>query len=455
MMKTYPEYKQTNIKGVDEIPLQWNPMRFRHLFTIGRGLGITKENLQETGIPCVNYGEIHSKYGFELDVQKHPLKCVSEEYLSSSPNSLLNKGDLVFADTSEDLEGSGNFTQLVSEDTTFAGYHTVIARQLKNHDDRFIAYALDSEYCRNQIRGAVKGVKVFSITQAILKDVSIILPEHNVQRYISSYLDKNTARIDSLISEKQNFIKLLQEKRQALISHVVTKGLNPNVEMKDSGVEWIGLIPESWNATPLKYIITTRKGVAFKSDDFCDSGIPLVKASDIKNKSIRTPKVFLPLEFKYYYPAAILKTNELILSTVGSTPDVKNSAVGQIGLVPENIDGALLNQNTVVFSAKECKVNALYLQYLTQLPAYREHLDLNAHGTANQASLNITDMINFSFSIPSLPEQIQIVDFLSEKLTRLNELENETNNSIELLKEHRIALISAAVTGKIDVREVA
>lgn len=106
-----------------------------------------------------------------------------------------------------------------------------------------------------------------------------------------------------------------------------------------------------------------------------------------------------------------------------------------------------------MFSAIESKVTALYLQYITQLPAYREHLDLNAHGTANQASLNITDMINFSFSIPPLFDQARIIDFLSEKLKTVNKLEKETKNSIELLKEHRTALISAAVTGKIDLRE--
>jgi len=178
MMKGYSEYTDSAIEGVDKAPSNWNVMRFRHLFSIGRGLGITKENLQDDGIPCVNYGEIHSKYGFELDLEKHPLKCVHEGYLDTSPSSLLNKGDLVYADTSEDLEGSGNFTQLVSDGKTFAGYHTVIARQTRNHDDRFLAYALDSDYCRNQIRRMVKGVKVFSITQAILKDTSILLPSY-------------------------------------------------------------------------------------------------------------------------------------------------------------------------------------------------------------------------------------------------------------------------------------
>ena len=455
MMKAYPEYIQSNIEAGLQVPLCWQVMRFRHLFSIDRGLGITKENLQDDGIPCVNYGEIHSKFGFELNLEKHSLKCVHEGFLETSPNSLLKKGDLVYADTSEDLEGSGNLTQLVSDSMTFAGYHTIIARQKRNHDFRFLAYALDSDYCRNQIRRIVKGVKVFSITQAILKDISVLLPSHEEQKAISSYLDVNTLRIDNLITEKQSFIKLLQEKRQVLISHVVTKGLDDNVKMKPSGVEWIEGIPEDWEMTPIKHLVSLRKGIAFKADDFVEEGIPVTKASDIKNKTIKEASTYLPLEFDKLYPKGVIFEDEIILSTVGSVPEVKASAVGQFGIVPSNIDGNLLNQNTIVYTADKGKVLPYFLFYTLHLSAYREYLDLNAHGTANQASLNISSMVSFALPIPPIAVQEKIVHFLSNSLSKIKKLEEETEHSIELLKEHRTALISAAVTGKIDVREEA
>ena len=288
MMKPYIEYVDSNIEGLTKVPSSWQVMRFRHLFSIDRGLSITKENLQDYGIPCVNYGEIHSKYGFELDLDKHPLKCVDEGYLNTSQNSLLHKGDLIYADTSEDLDGAGNFTQLVSDQKTFAGYHTVIARQTKNHDDRFIAYALDATYCRNQIRRMVKGVKVFSITQAILKDLSILLPSYEEQRAISKYLDTNTTRIDNLIDEKESFINLLQEKRQALISHVVTKGLDENAKMKPSGVEWIGDIPEHWNTGSLGFYgsVTSGSTPDRNNETYWDGNIPWIKTGEIKYNTI-------------------------------------------------------------------------------------------------------------------------------------------------------------------------
>src|SRR5690606_31452814 len=122
------KFKDSGVDWIGEIPEHWEVRKLRFDFNLSKGLTITKENLTDEGIPCVNYGEIHSKYGFEVNPSIHPLKFVPEDYLQTNPNSLLNNGDFIFADTSEDLEGSGNFTYLNSDEITFAGYHTVIAR---------------------------------------------------------------------------------------------------------------------------------------------------------------------------------------------------------------------------------------------------------------------------------------------------------------------------------------
>ena len=247
--QSYPEYKDSNIDWLDAIPEHWTTSKLRYTFSFGKGLTITKENLRDKGIPCVNYGEVHSKYGFEVNPQKHPLKCVDEKYLKTSSYALLQNGDIVFADTSEDIDGSGNFTQLVSDEQIFAGYHTIISRPFDRECSRFYAYLLDSKELRTQIRHAVKGVKVFSITQAILRGVSIWLPPIDERTQIANFLDHETAKIDTLIDKQQQLIKLLKEKRQAVISHAVTKGIpnkkHPQAPMKDSGVEWLGEVPEA------------------------------------------------------------------------------------------------------------------------------------------------------------------------------------------------------------------
>ena len=222
---------------------------------------------------------------------------------------------------------------------------------------------------------------------------------------------------------------------------------------KDSGVKWLNELPKHWEISNLKRFITTKKGLAFKAEFFGFEGVRVVKASDIKEFSVRESEVFLPLRFVAEYPQAILHKGDIILSTVGSTPDVKNSAVGQLAKTPQNIEGSLLNQNTVVFLVNNLlKLDNNFLFLLLQTSRYRDHLDINAHGTANQASLNISDMLDFVITIPTLEEQKIIAQFIDQETTKIDNLSSEAIDVISLLKERRSALISSAVTGKIDVR---
>jgi len=214
--------KESGVAWLGEVPEGWEISKLKFIFTFSKGLTITKAHLVDEGIPCVNYGEIHSKYGFEVSTDKHKLKCVKNSYLSDSKSSLLSKGDFVFADTSEDIEGAGNFTHVSSGNQIFAGYHTIIARQVNNNNFRFLAYLMDSETFRTQIRLSVKGVKVFSMTQFILKASHIWLPKVKEQIQIANYLDEKTKKIDTLIEKSKHSIELLKERRTALISAVVT-----------------------------------------------------------------------------------------------------------------------------------------------------------------------------------------------------------------------------------------
>jgi len=214
--------KDSGVDWIGKIPEHWEVRKLRFDYNLSKGLTITKENLTDEGVFCLNYGEIHSKYGFEVNPIIHKLRCVSEEYLLTNSNSLLNEGDIVFADTSEDLEGSGNFTYLNSGETVFAGYHTVIARPKKNIESRFFAYEFDSPNFRNQVRTKMKGVKVFSITQSILKDLTLWIPPYEEQIEITDYLDIRTSKIDQVILLKQQEIEKLKEYKTVLIDNVVT-----------------------------------------------------------------------------------------------------------------------------------------------------------------------------------------------------------------------------------------
>lgn len=216
------QLKDSGVDWIGNIPEHWEVKRFRYVFYLGKGLTITKENLRDEGVFCVNYGEIHSKYGFELDTNIHKIKCVEDDYLSSNSNALISNGDFVFADTSEDIEGSGNFTYLKSKDEIFAGYHTVVAKPKFEIESRFFAYIFESESFRNQIRTKVKGVKVYSITQSILKQPTVWFPSKKEQKKIVDYLDDGTKKIETAISLKQQEIEKLKEYKSSLINSVVT-----------------------------------------------------------------------------------------------------------------------------------------------------------------------------------------------------------------------------------------
>lgn len=216
------EMKDSGVEWLGQIPNDWEVKYFKHMFNFKKGLSITKADLKESGIPCVNYGEIHSKYRFELNPSKQNLKYVDEEYLTTGTSSLLEYGDFIFCDTSEDLNGCGNFTYLNEYSKVFAGYHTIIARGNKEINYRYIAYLFESDDWRYQIRSKVSGIKVFSITQSILKTTTVIQPSLIEQKDISDYLDIKCNGIKDAINKTKLQIEKLKEAKQSLISEAVT-----------------------------------------------------------------------------------------------------------------------------------------------------------------------------------------------------------------------------------------
>lgn len=440
--EVYAEYKDSGVDWLGEIPSHWDLKSSKFLFNIVNGStpksGV--EEYWEGDITWVTPSDLSKIESFEIS---ESARSITNKGLDSCGTSLVPSGSLILSCRAP----IGSLAITTTEVCTNQGCKSLVA--IDEINTKFIYYFLSVSTEQLNILG--RGTTFLELSSDELGNLKIPFPVVNEAEKIANFLDYETAKIDSLIEKQQQLIQLLKEKRQAVISHAVTKGLNPNVSMKDSGVEWLGEVPEHWNTLPLKLCVQTRKGVAFKAVDFCDAGIRVVKASDIKQKTIRESETFLPNSYVNEFPKAVLHTDDLILSTVGSTPDVKNSAVGQIGKVPQSLSGSLLNQNTVVFSSTEI-LDQNFLYYLVQTNSYRDHLDLNAHGTANQASLNISDMLNFMISIPELNEQVEIKNYLDKKISKVEELELKILAMSISLNERRTALISAAVTGKIDVR---
>ncbi|QFH48169.1 restriction endonuclease subunit S [Leclercia adecarboxylata] len=445
--KAYPEYKDSGVEWLKAIPEHWKLSKLRYQFFFGKGLTITKEHLQDEGIPCVNYGEVHSKYGFEVDPEIHTLKCVSDKYLKNNSSSLLAKGDIIFADTSEDIDGSGNFTQLVSDTVTFAGYHTIIARPFERENSRFYAYLLDCKELRSQVRHAVKGVKVFSITQAILRNLSIWLPSNDEQAKIAAFLDHETAKIDNLIKKQQQLIELLKEKRQSVISHAVTKGLNPDVSMKDSGVEWLGEVPEHWELVPLKYLCNFSGGGTPTKDNLSywqGGSIPWVSPKDMKS--------FWISETQDYVTPKAVKESSTNYVEEGSLLMVVRSGILQRNIpVAINIVKVTMNQDMKALRFNE-RMKAHYAAYFINGNVNSLLLEWTKEG-ATVESIEHEYLANRLIPVPPIDEQHSIIKSISDEMKRFESLEEKALTGIRLLQERRTALISAAVTGKIDVRD--
>jgi type I restriction enzyme S subunit len=391
----------------------------------------------------VNYGEVHSKFGFEVDPAKHALKCVDESYLKAFPNCLLDKGDFVFADTSEDIDGSGNFTQLTSDTVTFAGYHTIIARPERRTNTRYLAYLFDAKEFRTQIRLAVKGVKVFSITQAILRGADIWVPSDDEQKNIASFLDHETAKIDALIEKQQRLIELLKEKRQAVISHAVTKGLNPNAPMKDSGVEWLGEVPAHWEMKKLRFLGEARNGLTYSPEDIVDEGegTLVLRSSNVQNMKIAFgDNVYVNKQI----PKRIITclNDILICSRNGS-----RALIGKNALIEENAAGLAYGAFMMVFRSE---VNPYLFWVLnSQLFEYQSGTFLTS--TINQ--LTVENINGFEIPLPPAEERSAIIVYVKERTSKIDVLISQVESSLALIHERRTALISAAVTGKIDVRD--
>jgi len=436
-MKPYPKYKNSGVEFLNRIPEHWEKRRFGFMVNFNKGLNITKADLRDAGIPCVSYGEVHSKFGFEVNPDKHTLRYVEEKYLAESPRSLLSEGDFVFADTSEDIEGAGNFTYLNSPTRAFAGYHTIIARATKPILPRFMAYQLDAMPNRAQIQNKVSGIKVFSISQGILKNVILFLPPLPEQRAIAAYLDRETAKIDTLVGKQEQLIALLEEKRQALISHAVTKGLDPNVKMKDSGVEWLGQVPEHWEVMKAKVFLRER------DERSIDGSQELLTVSHLTGITPRSEKDVNMIMAESLEGYKICRKGDVAINTMWAW-------MGAMGC--SSIDGIVSPSYNVYRPISANRLHIEFMDSLMRVPAFVTMATSRSKGVwSSRLRLYPESFLQIEFALPLLSEQSEIMNSLKEQLTQMQQLRSKALLGIDLLNEKRAALISAAVTGKIDV----
>ena len=443
----YSTYKNSGIELPERLPIHWGLSKLRYIGSFGKGLTITKENLQDEGVPCVNYGEVHSKFGFQIDTKLHALKCVSEEFLKNNPDCLLTKGDIIFADTSEDLDGSGNFTQLMNDDIVFAGYHTIVFHPFNGIDKRYLAYLLDSQDFRTQIKKLVKGVKVFSITQSILRSASVWLPSLEEQFRIASFLDQEIDKIDRLIDKQERLISLLKEKKLSVICRAVTKGVDPNAKLKKSGFEWLGDIPTHWEIKPLRYLGTCQNGINIGAEYF-GNGYPFVSYGDVYNNNT------LPVQVNGLVESSekdrdvySVSHGDVLFTRTSETIEEIGFSSTALADIPDATFAGFLIRFRPYAGYLYPEYSMRYFSCVLLRAFFIKEMNL-----VTRASLSQELLKKLPVTVPPLAEQQEIAIFLRKQIGLFDSLINKSKEAIVLLKERRSSLISSAVTGKIDVR---
>ena len=214
--------KDSGVEWIEEIPEGWSVLSLKSQFKFEKGLPITKADLTNAGIKVISYGQIHSKKNCSTEIDNSLFRFVSTDYLKSNPSCLVHKNDLIFADTSEDLEGTGDFVRISEQDTIFAGYHSIILRNVNNLNTKYLSYLFLSDIWRSQLRCRVFGVKLFSVTQKLLNCCTILLPNITEQENIVRLLDSQTKNICQIIDNKKTKISMLVDYKKSLIYEYVT-----------------------------------------------------------------------------------------------------------------------------------------------------------------------------------------------------------------------------------------
>ena len=213
--------KDSGVEWIGQIPEHWNIEKFKYDFTFSKGLQITKADLTEEGCPVISYGQIHSKINNSVSVNFKLIRFVDDSY-QEDKNAITQYGDIIWADTSEDYDGIGNSIFIDSNKNIFAGYHTIITRPLFDKLTKYFAYLFQTDIWRLQLRKQATGIKVFSITQKMLKNSSILIPPLSEQQAIADYLDDKCAQIDAVVADKQAQLETLAAYKKSLIYEYVT-----------------------------------------------------------------------------------------------------------------------------------------------------------------------------------------------------------------------------------------
>jgi len=435
-MKRYPKYKDSWIEWIGEVPEHWEVKKLKYFSKIVNGSTPQSGNGEYWGgeIVWVTPNDLGKLNGNRIT---DSLKKITQRGLNSCGTTLTPKNSIILSTRAP--IGHIGITDIVT--CTNQGCKTIVHDSSKC-DNKFLFYYLFSS--KNTLQSLGQGSTFIELSSQNLKDFQNPVPLFHEQQAIATYLDRKTHQIDTFIEKKQKLIALLKEQRAAIINHAVTKGLNPNVKLKDSGIEWLGVIPEHWDVKKLKYfgeivlgkMLTPQdKGNYYKK--------PYLRAQNILWEKVDPSDIkemwFSEKELSQYR----LKENDLLVSEGGE--------VGRTAIWKNELEECYIQNSVHKVTINESH-NPFYFLYFFLIYGQAGHFDAIVN-RVSIAHLTREKLKEVPFAIPPPTEQQSITDYLYKKTTIMDESIKKQERQIKLLKEYRTALISEVVTGKIDVRD--
>ena len=440
---TYPTHQHVGDLCLGELPLDWGFKKLKFLSEVQPSNVDKKSHEGEEPVFLCNYTDVYYNEEITLGIDFMRATASNEQIRKFG----LKSGDTIITKDSEDRSDIA-VPAFVPNDLpdVVCGYHLALLRPNVGLVGAFLKRVMDSKYARNEFSTRANGLTRYGLGTYALKNFKMPLPAPGEQTAIANFLDRETAKIDDLIEKQERLIKLLEEKRKAVISHAVTKGLKTDVRMKDSGVEWLGEVPEHWQVKRIKFLAGLNRS-----------------KSEVRHLNPDLEVTFLPME-------AIGENGELDISNVRWLGDVIDGytylsegdvIIAKITPCFENGKGAVARKlmGGIAFATTEVipltcgeTCDCEYLYFLLYSDPFRSLAEGSMYGAGGQKRVSDSFVANYHAAIPPKEEQELIAKSIKAETSKLCGLMDKCVDAIRLAKERRIALISAAVTGKIDVR---
>lgn len=432
MMKGYSKYKESGVDWVGKTPLDWKITRLKMVSSINKGKKPKEDFLEfkEGFVPYLSMEYLRGKTDTPL-------------FANTDTESLniVNDGDILIL-----WDGSNAGEIVPAKYGALSSTMAKIDLHSQDFNREYLNYYL--QLAQIQIKGNTIGMGIPHVNGNDLRDLVLLIPSKAEQKNIANFLDHQTSLIDTIISKKEKLIELLKEKRQAVINEAVTKGLDPTAKMKDSGIEWLGVIPEGWDLTKLKFLGTCQNGVS-QGAEYFGEGHPFVSYSDVYKNEVLPNSVsgLAKSNLEEQKRFSIEKGDVFFTRTSETIEEIGIASVCFQTIENSVFAGFLIRFRPIKNIITESFSKYYFRSYVPRIFFVREM------NLVTRASLSQELLTRLPVCLPSIEEQNIITDYLDKKCDLIDRMSNSIIINIQKLKEYRQSLISEAVTGKIDVRE--